>query len=446
MNCISKSKSKSILFFSVIIIFVPTWSIGQSPSDTTILNAPLAKVIEYALDHQPAVRQSEIDQEITEKVIKGKLADWFPQINAAYNYNRFIDLQASVIGGNVIRFGVNNTSSAQFTATQAIFNRDVLLAGSTASKVRHQAELNTSKSKIDLVVNITKAFYDVLATTQQINVNQESVVRLKRSLKDSYNRYKSGVADKTDYKRATILLGNAEVSLKTTQEMVKYKEEYLKTLMGYPSDKKLLLQYDTSQMESEIWIDTVQELHYSSNIDFKILYTQRELQEANLKYSNWNFLPSLNAFGAYNLNFQNNAFSELYNISYPFSYVGASLSVPIFQGGKRVAKVQEQKLVGRRLDESLGNLKNSLNTEYTRALAQYKSNLTNYKTQKENVELAKEVYDVIQLQYNNGVRTYLDVTVAESDLRTTRINYFNSLYQVLASKMDVLRALGQIDY
>jgi outer membrane protein TolC len=62
------------------------------------------------------------------------------------------------------------------------------------------------------------------------------------------------------------------------------------------------------------------------------------------------------------------------------------------------------------------------------------------------VELAKEVYDIIQLQYNNGVRTYLDVTVAESDLRTTRINYFNSLYQVLASKMDVLRALGQIDY
>jgi outer membrane protein TolC len=170
------------------------------------------------------------------------------------------------------------------------------------------------------------------------------------------------------------------------------------------------------------------------------------LQEANLKYSNWGFLPSLNAFGAYNLNFQNNAFSELYNTSYPFSYVGASLSIPVFQGGKRIAKVQEQKLVGKRLDESLGNLKNNLNTEYTRSLAQYKSNLANYLTQKENVELAKEVYDVIQLQYNNGVRTYLDVTVAESDLRTTRINYFNSLYQVLASKMDVLRALGQIEY
>jgi outer membrane protein len=91
-------------------------------------------------------------------------------------------------------------------------------------------------------------------------------------------------------------------------------------------------------------------------------------------------------------------------------------------------------------------LQNVLNAEYTRALASYKSNLATYLAQKENVGLAKEVYDVIQLQYKNGIRPYLDVTIAETDLRTTRINYFNALYSVLASKMDVQRALGQINY
>jgi outer membrane protein TolC len=206
------------------------------------------------------------------------------------------------------------------------------------------------------------------------------------------------------------------------------------------------MQYDTLQMENEITIDTLQKLNYSANIDYKILYTQKELQEANIKYSNWALLPSLNLFAAYNLNFQNNSFNELYSKQYPFSYVGATLSIPIFQGGKRIYKIQEQKWAGRRLDVSLQNLQNSLSTEYTRALASYKSNLAAYQAQKENVDLAKEVYDVIQLQYRNGVRTYLDVTVAESDLRTTRINYFNALYSLLASKLDVLRALGQINY
>jgi outer membrane protein len=433
-----------LIFFS---LFLPNLISAQDKStDSTLQSATLERIIRYALEHQPAVRQSRVDEQITRKIIRGKLADWYPQINATYNYNRFIDLQSSVIGGNVIRFGVNNTSSTQFTATQTIFNRDVLLASSTADKVKVQAEQNTNRTKIDVTVNVTKAFYDLLATAQQIKVSEESIARLQRSLKDAYSRYESGLADKTDYKRATILLGNAQASLKTNTELLSYKQEYLKTLMGYPIGRSLPVEYDTLQMESEIAIDTLEEMNYPSNIDYKILIAQKELQEANVKYSYWAFLPSLSAFGSYYLNFQNNNFSELYNTRYPYSFVGATISIPVFQGGKRVAKIQEQKLVGKRLDESLTNLQSNLNAEYTRAIASYKSNLNAYLTQKENVALASEVYDVIQLQYQNGVKTYLDVTIAESDLRTTRINYFNALYQVLASKLDVQRVRGQINY
>lgn len=435
------------LFWVVLTLLLPLAGSAQNaPADSTLQTATLDKVVQYALAHQPAVRQAEIDEEITNKVIKGKLADWYPQVNFAYNYQRNIERQATVIDGRVIKMGAANTSSAQFTATQTLFNRDVLLASSTASKVRIQSQQNTAKSKIDITVAVTKAFYDLLATSQQIKVNEESVVRLQRSLKDAYSRYTSGVADKTDYKRATILLGNAQAALKTNRELLAFKEEYLRSLMGYPLGHDLPIQYDTLQMENEVTIDTLQEINFASHIDYKILYTQKELQQANIRYSYWAFLPSLNAFGAYNLLYQNNNLSDLYNRNFPNSYVGATLTLPIFQGGKRTTKVQEQKLTSKRLDQSLTNLENNLNAEYTRALAAYKSNLANYLVQKENVELAKEVYDVIQLQYRNGVRTYLDVITAETDLRTTRINYYNALYQILASKMDVLRALGQINY
>lgn len=442
-----EKKIKSALRITLTVLLLPLVGRAQNASpDSVLQSATLDNVVNYALVHQPAIKQAEADQEITDKIVKGKLADWYPQINFTYNYQRFIDLQSSVIGGNVIRFGVDNTSSAQLTGTQNLFNRDALLASSTASKVRAQAGQNTSKTKIDLVVSVTKAFYDYLATAQQIKVSEESVVRLERSLRDAYSRYTSGIADKTDYKRATILLTNTKASLKGNVEALKYKEDYLKTLMGYPMERVLPLQYDTLQMESEVSLDTLQQLNYTENIDYQILFTQRELQEANLKYSKWAFLPSLNAFGAYILNYQNNNFGELYDKRYPYSYVGATLAFPIFQGGKRIAKVQEQKWATTRIDWGLKNLQSSLNTEYTRALSSYKSNLALYQAQRENVDLAKEVYDVIQLQYQSGIRPYLDVTIAETDLRTTRINYFNALYMVLASKMDVLRALGQINY
>jgi outer membrane protein len=431
-------------FFALTLLLLPFIGYGQSA--TTLETASLANVIQYTLEHSPAIQQSRIDENITNKAIKGRLADWLPQVNFTYNYQRFIDLQTSVIGGNVIRFGVDNTSSAQFTATQTIFNRDVLLASSTASRINTQAEQTTAKVSIDAIVNVTKAFYDVLATTQQINVNQESIARLERSLKDAYSRYQSGIADKTDYKRATILLNNAKAALKASREQLTYRSKALNTLMGYPADQQINLVYDTAELAQDILIDTTQTVNLTSHIDYRILYMQKELQEANVRYSQWAFLPSLNAFGAYNLNYQNNDFGELYNQKYPYSYVGLTLAVPIMQGGKRILKVQENKLGSKRLDVSLGNLENSLRTEYTRSLSAYKTNLENYFSQRENVQLAEEVYEVINLQYKSGVRTYLDVTIAETDLRTTRLNYINSLYQVLASKMDVLRALGQITY
>jgi outer membrane protein TolC len=87
-----------------------------------------------------------------------------------------------------------------------------------------------------------------------------------------------------------------------------------------------------------------------------------------------------------------------------------------------------------------------VNAQYADALAGYKSNLTSYLTQKENVSLAKEVYDIINLQYQSGVKTFIEVIVAETELRATQILYLNNLYQLLSSKIDVQQALGQIVY
>jgi outer membrane protein TolC len=429
-----------------LIFLIPLFTNAQQQTDSLLQTATLEQVVSYALAHQPQVQQALLDQEITEKTIKGKLADWYPQLNFVANYQRNFDLPVTVFGGEPARIGTFNTSSLQANGTQAIFNRDVMLAGKTASTVRLQAGQITSRTKIDVVVDVTKAFYDVLATLQQIKVGQEDITRLQRSLKDATSQYNAGVADKTDYKRATILLRNAQATLKTNEEMLKYKQEYLKTLMGYPNGGDLNIQYDTLQMEREALLDTLQELNYTGHINYRILTTQKELQKANVAYSKWAYVPSANLFGSYIYNFLNDDFSNLYDTKYLNSYAGVTLAVPIFQGNKRNNRIQEQKLTLKRIDWDLINLQSNLNTEYVRALAAYKSNLNNYLTLQENVELAREVYDVIQLQYRNGVRAYLDVTVAETDLQRTRINYFNALYQVLASKMDVQRALGQINY
>ncbi len=438
---------RGLTILLVLIFPFSVWS-QELKTDSLLHDATLENVVSYAINHQPLVQQAIVDQEITEATIRTKLADWYPQINFTYNVIHNFQIQPNYFQGNITRFGIGNTSLGQFAVTQNVFNRDVLLASKTASEVRVQALQKTSSSKIDIAVNVTKAFYDALATSQQIKLGKGDIIRLKQSLKTAHDQYDAGITDKTDYKRATIALNNTEATLKSNEELLKYKIENLKALMGYPPHGNLEVVYDTLQMESEIFLDTLQSMDYKDRIDYKLLSTQQKLQDYNLKYSRWAYLPTVALSGAYNFYYLSPDlnFSELYKTNTPYSNAILTVSVPIFQGGKRTENIKIQRWTATRLDWDLTRLKNNSSAEYAQALAAYKGSLVTFLSLKENVNLAKEVYDVIQLQYKTGIKTYLEVITAETDLRTARINYFNSLYQVLASKIDVQKALGQINY
>jgi outer membrane protein TolC len=199
-------------------------------------------------------------------------------------------------------------------------------------------------------------------------------------------------------------------------------------------------------MEKEIAFDTLQKVKYENRIEFQQLQTEQRLLQANVKYNQWSYIPSLSALGTYNLVYQNDKFSKLYSQSFPNSFIGLQLAWPLFQGGKRTWNIRQATLQLKRSEWEMVDLKNSINTQYSEAMATYKSNLNEFYAQRENLDLASDVYNTLQLQYKAGVKTYLDVIIAETDLRTTQLNYYNSLYQVLSSKIDVEKALGTLPY
>ena len=441
-----KGRLTAFIQLLIVFFFSLTSALGQSGNDSLLQDATLKNVIQYALKRQPAVEQSLIDEKITNLQIRSRLADWYPQINFNYQYQHNFEVQTSVIGGSPIKLGVDNTSALQLTGSQTIFNRDVLLANRSKNDVRLQATQQTESTKIDIVTEVSKAFYSVLATDQQIRVADANIARLERSLKDARARYDAGIVDKTDYKRATIALNNARASKKSNEEALQARKEYLKSLMNYPESGVLDIVYDSLEMENEILLDTLQVADYTKRIEYQSLETQKRLRQANVQYNKWSFIPSLTANGAYIRNYFNNNFSKLYSQSFPNSYAGLTLSFPIFQGGKRTFNIREAEWELKRTDLEITRLKNTVNAEYSSALADYKSSLANFLAIRENMQLAQEVYDVISLQYNSGIKTYLEVITAETDLRSAQINYFNALYQVLSSKIDVQKSLGQISY
>lgn len=433
-------------FFSLAIITIPAFAFSQTNNDSLLSVATLQNVVSYALRHQPVIQQSQIDETITGNTVKSKLAEWFPQVNFNYILQHNFQIQQAIIGGNAVRLGVENTSIAQFTASQFLFNRDALLALRSKGDVLTQSKQTTESRKIEVAVNVSKAFYDVVSTKQQVRVSAENIHRLEKSINNAFQQYKAGLVDKTDYKRATITLNNTKAFKQANEELLKAKTEYLKFLMGYPADAALELQYDTLQLEKEILLDTLQKASAGNRIEYRLLETQKKLQEANLKYNEWAYLPNVSLNGAYNLNYLNNDLGKLYTNNLPNSFAALTLSFPLFQGGKRKYNISTAQWQLKRTEWDITALKNTVNAQHASALASYKSNLANYTALKENVALAQEVYDVINLQYRNGVKTYIEVIGAETDLRTSQINYYNALYQLISSKIDVQKALGQISY
>lgn len=417
----------------------------QTGNETLPAKANLQQLIDYALSNKISLKQAAIDEEIGEKDIDIALSGWLPQVNANGSYNYNVKVPTSFIGGQNIALGQKNASALTLQADQQILNPALMQASKAATLIRQSNKQNTESQKINTVVEVSKAYYDILTSEEQIKIVRENIARLQKQYNDAKVRYEVGMVDKTDFKRAQIALSNANADEKRTIELRRYKYDYLKNLIAVDHKVDITLSFENANMENQILIDTTSSASVTNRIEFQQLETSKKMQELETQYYKWTYLPNVSAFYNYAFNYRNNKFKDLYNDNFPSSVAGLSVSIPIFQGFKRKHQINQSKLRESRIDLSMEDLKNQVNTEYALATASYNANLIDWKTSRDNVDLSKEVYDTIKLQYDEGIKTYLDLMTAETDLKTSQLNYLNALYALLSSKLDVQKALGTVD-
>ncbi|MCP2045343.1 TolC family protein [Pontibacter sp. HSC-36F09] len=437
------------LYFKHLLIaslLVPGTLFAQdSKNVATADSLTLEQVVNYALENTAAMEQALIDEQIGEREIRASLSGWFPQISANFGGTYNIKRQQQPIGGEIITFGQKYNSNIALQATQSIFDNNLFLASKASRSQKLLLDQQVIDTRINTVVEVSKAYYNVLLTKEQLRILDQNISRQEKQYNDARSRYEVGIVDKTDYQRAAITLANIRSDRKRVQESIKASLAYLKQLMGYPVEQELNLTYNYGRMEQEVQVDTTELIAFDRRIELQQLQTQRDLLKLNTAYNRWSFLPTVSAFANYNLLYFNNDFANLYNQHFPNSSVGIQASLPIFQGTRRLQNLKIAQLQEDRLDVQIEDTRRAINTEYQTALANYKGDYTEWRTVQQNLVMAEEVYEIIKLQYDEGVKAYVDLIVAETELRTTQLNYYNALYSVLSSKLDLQRALGNID-
>lgn len=424
---------------------------GMTQEDTVQLS--LKEVLEIAYTNQPALRYAVLEREITEQNVHSNLSGWFPQAGVEANYFRYFEQPVAIFPDfnnpesgqfQEVRTGVPFNSNVNFFVNQSLLNNDLFRARSQASPLRQAADQNTELVKIDLHVNVGQAFYEALLRQEETRIFEEDLERQMRQLKDARLLYEAGISDNIDYKRATITIKNTRSAIYQARENYQVSLARLRELAGIKSEQFFELAYDMDELIAQVQLDTLEEVNYERRYEMQFLQSQRSLQETELSYARRAYIPTLSAFFNYNLIFQTLQGNQVFDRPFPNSLAGFRLAYPIFQGGKRNYDIRAADLMVKQYEVSTQELELQIDREYQEALSAYKANRYQWQVQEEVQELAEEIYNTVSLQYEEGIKNFLEVIQAETDLRTSRINYINAIFRLMTSKLELQRARGEI--
>lgn len=463
--------------YLLIFLLSLAFPVLAQQKDTTA-NFSLQEAIAYAQTHQVNILNSKIDEQIAINTVKKTIGIGLPQVSANADFNDFLKLPTSIFpdfisplvygvlkennvkdgNGNVInmpaglggstpvQFGTKFTSSASLQVTQLLFDGSYLVGLKASKTYKELSTKNTRRTKIETTVAVTKAYYSVLVSNEQLALIDANLERLKKSLNDTEQMFKNGFVEKIDVDRLSVLNNNLLTERENVIRLLALNVNLLKFQMGMTVGSSLTLK----DKISDVKIDEAQILSdgqvYNKRIEYSLLQTQKKLNELDVKRYKSLFLPSFAAFGNTSANFQNNSFSNLYDKSFPSTVVGVKLSIPLYSGGQKLYDLRNAKLESLKTDNNLVNLENVINLEVSQAQTTYLNGQKSLENQKRNMDLAKEVLRVTKIKYDQGVGSSLEVTTAETSLKEAQNNYINALYDMLINKVNLDQALGNITY
>jgi outer membrane protein TolC len=438
-------------------IAVKSYAQQASPDTGHTHNYSLAECISYAYQHQDSVVNAGLDVKSAGYKVKETIGQGLPQISGTAQFQDYLRLpvtlvdvssfEPSVPKGTLAPFklGLNYQTTAALNLTQKIFDGNYLVGVKASKTYKELYERSLTRSRIEANVSVTKAYYQVLVSDEQIKLLDANIKQLKQQLDQTTAENKQGLAEQIDVQRLTVQYNNLVTSRDNTVRLLELNNELLKFQMGMAITDELTL---TDKLENINFNDAIANSSdtsfYHNRIEYSLLETQKRLNEYDLKSKKAQYLPSLSAFANYGTSFQNNSFGNLYSANYPSSYIGLTLNVPIFSGFQHLNQVRESKIAIIKTENDLFNLRNGIGLQANKARITYINGLQSLKSQKENMGLAEEVLRVAKIKYSQGVGSSIEVTQAQTDLDSADNSYIQSLYDALVSKVDLDQAYGRI--
>lgn len=419
---------------------------GIEPRTVAAQNGPLMltldQALSIALEENPTVRIADQTIEVKKYAKRGTYAALWPEISASATYQRYVKKQMFHFQGNTIEVGTTNNASGGIQAAMPLVNFQLWKSLKLSAMDVELAVEQARSSRIDMVEQVSKTFYQVLMAKDAYNVYKRVYDNAVENHKIVEKKYNVGAVSEYDFIRSQVTVSNAEPNVLNAENSIVLALWQLKALLGMD----LALDIDCAGSLADY--ESVMTEIYKANKDLTNNSTLRQLDiqermlNQTLKVQRAANMPSL----ALTANYTYTALDETLKIQHyrwnPYSVVGLSLNVPIFAGGKRRADINQAKLNLNNLELQRENVERQLMT----ALMQYESNmqtnLKEYYASSQNISQAKRGYDIAVKRYEIGGGTLVDVDNSQLAYTQAELSRSTAIFNYLVNRVSIDKILG----
>jgi outer membrane protein TolC len=433
-----KTMAKVRLIEKIILLLLFSVSIASAQSN--VEKYSLEDCIQAALKNNPGIKSSSYNVDESKLKIKESKGGLFPNLNFNTFANRYYSENQS---GSFIS---NDNISAGLSTHYTIFQGFKTTASVNAAKENYNVNVaQHSVNTEDLILNVTEAYYRLLQAERFVVATEKAVERSKLYLNYAEARYKNGLASQSDLLKAKVEFSNSELSLIRARNARLATMGGLNTLLGNTASNTISI---VDNLETTTYGKLVDSLSIQENVSSLLqtayqnrhevvrIKSQLNAQQSYLTIARSEYFPSLSLDANYNYAGETTADLRAN------SFVGLSLNFPIFNGFSSEARVDEEKIALKNIEQQDLSLRNQISLEVWNAYLSVKESVELINNTKIFYENALENLHIAEGEYKEGVGSMLSLVDAQTNLVTAEESHIQALADYGISVASLKRVVG----
>ena len=430
---------------------------GLSLLSLTAQDLDLATYMDMVEKNSKDLYSADLDQKIAAAQEDLARSATRPMISASAGYTRnFLDIDTVIaayatdsatsgiydIVYTDYPYNSNNDFEFSVGASQLLFDMQIFKALEASAKYRDLTGTIYEATRQGILTAAKQVYYQTVLLEEVYNVKKETEQNAYETYLDIQKKYENELASELDVLQAEV---NWQINIPETTTAARNRDlalNNLKHLAGINPDDDITLSEsltDTPPSPKEEDLGTIM----SARPDYQAIQGEIALQEINISATRAEFYPTLSATFGYGWT----ASSDDFDLSDPTEAMqaGLSLTIPIYYGGSRFAKMEDARLDLEKSRVSLLKKQDDIRTEINNLqllLDEASSRIVSAET---TLKTAEKAYDITVVSSDNGLATQLELKDARLNLSGARLNYYAAIYDYLDAYFQWQQATGEGD-